>query len=67
MSQYMAAKRITLDMIIRTAREDVKERVAAGKTATASYFIEDGGEKFVITVTPASQIEMLMQGRRSVQ
>lgn len=67
MSQFVAAKRITLDQIVRQAEEDCRERKAAGKTMTASYFIEDGGKKYVVTVTPASEIQHLIDGRRSVQ
>lgn len=67
MSQYTASKRITLDMVIKAAREDCEERKKNGQTMTASYFIEDAGEKFVVTVTPASQIQLIMDGRRSTQ
>jgi hypothetical protein len=67
MSQYASASRITLQQIIVQAEKDCAERRAAGKTMTASYFIEDGGKKFVVTVTPADQIQLMMDGRRSIQ
>lgn len=67
MSEYAAAKRITLDQVIRQAKLDCAERKAAGKTMTASYFIEDEGQKYVVTVTPADQIALLCDGRRSIQ
>lgn len=67
MSQYAIAKNITLDQIIKQATSDVADRVEAGETPSASYFIEDGGVKFVLTVTPADQITHISAGRRSVQ
>lgn len=67
MSQYAVASKITLAQIVSQAKIDVAERVAAGKTPTSSYFIEDGGLKYVVTVTPADQITNIVNGRRSVQ
>lgn len=67
MSQYAVANKITLKQVVDQARIDCAERKAAGRTMTASYFIEDAGEKYVITVTPASQIMAISEGRRSIQ
>lgn len=67
MSEYAIANKITLAQIIAQAKLDVAERVANKQTPTSSYFIRDGGEKFVITVTPADQIMNIANGRRSVQ
>lgn len=67
MSQYACAGKIKLSDIIIQAKKDVAERVANKQTPTASYFIEDAGVKFVVTVTPASEIQNIMNGRRSVQ
>lgn len=67
MSQYAVASKITLAEIVQQAAKDVAERVANKQTPTASYFIEDGGLKYVITVTPASEIANIAAGRRSLQ
>lgn len=67
MSQYTSAHRVTLKQVVDQAKIDCAERRAAGKTMTASYFIEDGGDRYVVTITPASEINNLANGRRSVQ
>jgi len=67
MSQFAAASKITLKQIVDQAKVDVAERVANKQTPVASYFIEDGGAKYVITVTPADQITNIANGRRSTQ
>ena len=67
MSQYAVASKITLAQIVEQAKKDVAERVANKQTPTASYFIEDGGLKYVVTVTPATEVANLVAGRRSVQ
>lgn len=67
MSQYAVASKITLADIVKQAKIDVAERVAKKQTPTASYFIEDGGDKYVVTITPASEIVNIANGRRSTQ
>ncbi len=67
MSQFAVASKITLADIVQQAKLDVAERVANKQTPTASYFIEDGGLKYIITVTPASEMINIANGRRSVQ
>lgn len=67
MSQFACANKITLAQIVQQAQIDVAERVKENQTPTASYFIEDGGMKYVVTVTPASEITNIVNGRRSVQ
>lgn len=66
MSHYAVASKITLANIIERAKVDVAERVEQKKTPTASYFIEDGGLRYVVTITPATAITSIVEGRRSV-
>lgn len=67
------ASKITIADVIRNARRDCVDRMAEGKPVTASYFIDcDCGDpgceiKWVVTVTPATEITYHLDGRRSFQ
>ena len=51
MSQYTMADKVTLAQVVNAAKD------ANGVvTKTASFFIEDGGVQFVVSITPAALV-----------
>lgn len=51
MSQYSVADKVTLAQVIDAAKDE-----NGVVTKTASFFIEDGGVKFVVSITPAALV-----------
>lgn len=67
MSKEVSAKDITVADVIGNAARDIEARRKGGQTMTASYFVEYDGVRWVVTITPAVEIQNILDGRRSIQ